>query len=587
MDRRSSRIVLLFVSIIFVTSLISPPGLMNDVDGAQGQIGRGILQTGDWVTMHINGVKYMEKPPLKYWLIAISFKIFGIHDWAARIPVSLSAILLCWLVVRMTAWALGERAGLYAGLSLGTCVGLWLFTRILIPDVMLTALVTLALWGFLRSLDTGEVHWRRWSLTSWAAAGLGILAKGLIAVVFPIGTAVVYLLFTGLWRERQTWRRLSVLPGVAILLAVAAPWHILATLQNPPYFDFTMHAESGSYRGFFWMYFFNEHILRFLNRRYPHDYNTVPPWLFWLLHFAWFFPWSAFLIRTFGLKYRSPDRAARMRLLALCWIGVVLGFFSLSTTQEYYSMPAYPAIAILIGSAMTEASDRTFRISMRTVAVVAGVALAAICGLLWASHGYAAPGDISKALATNSSDYTLSLDHMGDLTIRSFAYLRLPLAIAGLAMLIGALGGWILPGRSAAIALAVMMTLFFQAARLALIAFDPYLGSRTLGLALKQAPPGGLMIDDAYYEMSSLFFYSGRQGLMLNGRFNNLEYGSYSPGAPDVFIDDAGFVRRWKSSDRWYVASEDDKVKHLRDLVGVDSLRPIASAGGKTIYVNR
>jgi hypothetical protein len=250
-------------------------------------------------------------------------------------------------------------------------------------------------------------------------------------------------------------------------------------------------------------------------------------------------------------------------------------------------MPAYPAFAILIGSAMAEAGERGFRYSMRAAAAVAAMAFLAIAGLLWASRGYPAPGDISQALATNSSDYTLSLDHMGDLTVRSFAYLRTPLIIAGLAMLIGAVGGWILRGQRAALALAVMMTLFFQAARLALIAFDPYLGSRALGEALKHAPPGGLIVDDAYYEMSSLFFYSNRSGLMLNGRFNNLEYGSYSPGAPEVFIGDGGFVERWKSPARWYVASEDEKVKHLRELVGADSLHAIASAGGKTIYVNR
>jgi len=568
-------LALLFVSIIFLTSIISPPGLMNDVDAAQGQIARGILQSGDWVTMHLNGVKYMEKPPLKYWVIALSFGIFGVHDWAARIPLCLCAILLCWLVVRMTAWAMDERAGLYAGLSLATCVGLWLFTRVLIPDVMLTS--------FLRALDAEDVHWRGWALLSWAAVGLGILAKGLIAAIFPVGTAFLFLLIT----RQKWWRRLCVVPGLALMLAIAAPWHILATLRNPPYFDFTMHAAPGQYRGFFWAYFFNEHILRFLNRRYPRDYNTVAPWLFWLLHLAWFFPWSAFLFGAFRLTYRGNDRAARLRLLALCWIGVVLSFFSLSTTQEYYSMPAYPAFAILIGSAMAESGERGFKYSIRVAAAVAALAFLAIAGLLWASRGYPAPGDISQALATNTSDYTLSLDHMGDLTIRSFAYLRTPLVIAGLAMIIGALGGWILHGLRAVLALALMMTLFFQAARLALIAFDPYLGSRALAEALNRAPPGGLIVDDAYYEMSSLFFYSNRSGLLLNGRLNNLEYGSYSPGAPEVFIGDAGFVERWNSSGRWYVASEDEKVKHLRDLVGVGALHAVASSGGKTIYVNR
>jgi hypothetical protein len=131
-----------------------------------------------------------------------------------------------------------------------------------------------------------------------------------------------------------------------------------------------------------------------------------------------------------------------------------------------------------------------------------------------------------------------------------------------------------------------MMLLFLQAARLALIAFDPYLGSYPLANALNHAPPGRLIIDDAYYELSSVFFYTNRSALILNGRFNNLEYGSYAPGAPHVFIADPDFVEKWHSPDRWYVASEDEKLKHLTDLVGKDALHPIVHAGGKTIYVN-
>jgi hypothetical protein len=162
----------------------------------------------------------------------------------------------------------------------------------------------------------------------------------------------------------------------------------------------------------------------------------------------------------------------------------------------------------------------------------------------------------------------------------------LPLAIAGLAVLIGALGGWFLRGTRVALAFAVMMTLFYQAARLALVAFDPYLGSEPLAAALNRAPPGELIVDDPYYEMSSIFFYTNRTGLILNGRVNNLEYGSNAPDAPHVFIDDAGFTARWNSSARWYVASEDEKVSHLTGLVGLSALHPIARAGGKTVYTN-
>ena len=561
---------------------------MDDVDAVQAQISHNMIQSGNWVTPRLDGVKYLEKPPLKYWLIAGCFEIFGVHDWAARIPISLAAILLCWLTARMAGRALGADAGLYAGLALATSVGLWLFTRVLIGDVILTLAVALSIWGFFRATEAGatekEAHWRGWALSAWASAAAAVMVKGLIGAVFPFGAIAAYLAASGLWR-RETWRRLWIVPGLLVFLAIAAPWHVLATLRNPPYFDFTMHSAPGVYRGFFWFYFFNEHILRFLNLRYPHDYNTVPRWLFWMLHLVWFFPWSAFLIRA--VRVRGEDRAARLRLLSVCWIGFVLLFFTLSTTQEYYSMPAYPAFAILIGGAMAESGGRAWKYSTRAVAFIAALAFVAIAGLLIASWSYAAPGDISNGLAHNTSDYTLSLDHMGDLTIRSFGWLRLPLVLAGGAMLTGAVGGWFLRGRQAALALALMMVLFFQAARLALIAFDPYLGSETLAEALNRAPSGGLIVNDPYYELSTIFFYANRTGLMLNGRINNLEYGSNAPGAPDVFIDDAGFSTRWSSGARWYMVTEDDKAEHLRDLVGADALHAVAKAGGKTVYTNQ
>jgi 4-amino-4-deoxy-L-arabinose transferase-like glycosyltransferase len=585
--RRSELIVVLAAAIIYLTSTFAPPRLMDDVDAVQAQIAQNMLHSGDWVTAQLDGVKYLEKSPLKYWMMAVSYTTFGTHDWAARLPMSLAAILLGWLVARMAGWAFGADAGLYAGLSVVTCLGLWLFTRILIPDVMLTLAIGFTMFAFVRALDPDEVRYRRWSLSAWGSIGAGMLLKGLIAAVFPLGIAAAFLVITGDWRKRETWRRLTVLPGIGVMLLIAAPWHVLATLRNPPYFDFTMHSESGSYRGFFWFYFFNEHILRFLNLRYPRDYDTVPRYLFWLLHLAWFFPWSAFFVRAVKLRYRGADRAARMRVLALCWIGVVMGFFSFSTTQEYYSMPAYPGYALLLGSAMASAGERAWKVSLRITGVLTAMAALAIAGLLWASRGYAAPGDIAQALGKHPEAYTLSLGHMGDLTIRSFAYLRWPLAIAGLAMLMGTVAGFAWRERKAALGMALMMILFFQAARLALIAFDPYLGSYALAEALNRSPRGGLIVNNPYWEFSSVFFYTNRTGLMLNGRFNNLEYGSNSPGAPNVFIDDAGFAQRWKSGERWYVVSEDEKSGHLKDLVGEGALHLVAASGGKGLYVNQ
>ncbi len=580
-------------ALVFLGCMVSPPSLMDDVDAVQAQIAHNMLQSGDWVTARLDGVAYLEKSPLKYWMIAVCFLVFGVHDWAARIPIALSTVLLCWVTARFGAWAFGRRAGMCAGLVLATSVGLFLFTRILIPDVILTLTITLTLWGMLRAVEEGEPHPGRWAMGMWASMAAGLLLKGLIAAMFPVAIGLLYLGVTRQFFVRRTWNRFRPVAGIALLLAIAAPWHVLATLRNPPLLDFTMHSESGSYHGFFWFYFINEHLLRFLNLRYPRDYNTVPRLYFWLFHLLWLFPWSVYFPAVFGLDYRKPDRASRVRLLALCWAGFILVFFTFSTTQEYYSMPAYPALALLLGSAVASES-RALRYGTIAIAVVASLAAAAIGAILWMVRGLPAPGDIAQALNQNPNPevYTLSLGHMNDLTVKAFAYLRLPLTVAGAAFAIGAAGAW----RGAAgkwsrgivplAALAAMMVLFFHAARLALVVFDPYMSSRPLAEALLEAPPGKLIVDDQYYTFSSVFFYANRRALLLNGRVNNLEYGSYAPDAPqDVFIRDQDVPKLWAAPDRYYLVAEGPQLPRLRALLG-NNLVPVKESGGKFLLTN-
>jgi hypothetical protein len=571
--------------------MVSPPSLMDDVDAVQAQIAHNMLQSGDWVTARLDGIAYLEKSPLKYWLIAVSFMIFGVHDWAARIPIAIGTLLLCWVTARFGAWAFGRLEGMCAGLVLATSIGLFLFTRILIPDVILTLTITLTLWGLLRAVEETEPHPGRWALAMWAAMATGLLLKGLIAALFPVAVGLLYLGITRQLLVRRTWVRLRPLAGIPLLLAIAAPWHVLATIRNPPLFDFTMHSESGSYHGFFWFYFINEHLLRFLNLRYPRDYNTVPRLYFWLFHLLWLFPWSVYFPAVFRLDYRKPDRASRVRLLALCWCGFILVFFTFSTTQEYYSMPCYPALALLLGSAIA-GENRVLRYGTKTVAVVATLAAATIGAILWMVRGMPAPGDIAVALNQNPEVDTLSLGHMTDLTLRAFAHLRLPLAVAGAAFAVGAVGAWHVAAESQGrrsvpmAALVAMMVLFFHAARLALVVFDPYMSSRPLAEALLEAPPGKLIVDDQYYTFSSVFFYTNRQALLLNGRVNNLEYGSYAPDAPkDVFIVDRDVQRLWASPDRYYLVAEGPQLPRLTSLLG-NSLFHVKQAGGKFLLTN-
>src|SRR4029077_6892304 len=219
-------------------------------------------------------------------------------------------------------------------------------------------------------------------------------------------------------------------------------------------------------------------------------------------------------------------------------------FFTFSTTQEYYSMPCYPALALLLGSAMA-AGGKWIDRGTRILGAVATLAALACIAIAVAVRNLPTPGDIASALSHHPSAYTLSLGHMLDLTFDSFAYLRLPLYIAGAAFLLGALGNLRWSSMRAFLASGVMMVLFFHAARLALVVFDPYLSSRPLAEALLAAPPGKLIVDHLYYYFSSVSFYTGQDPLLLNGKFNNLEYGAAAPGAPPVFLNDAQFKDLW------------------------------------------
>ena len=253
-------------------------------------------------------------------------------------------------------------------------------------------------------------------------------------------------------------------------------------------------------------------------------------------------------------------------------------------------MPCYPALALLLGAALTEPRAATWvrrgQLALATVTSLAAVAIAIVLAQVW---NMPAPGDISRALTTQQVDaYTLSLGHMGDLTIHAFAYLRAPLLLAGIAFAIGAVTSF---KRQIAGAV-VMMVLFLHAARLALVVFDPYLTSEPLAEALNRAPHGKLILDNQYYTFSSVIFYAekyhGERALLLNGRVNNLEYGSYAPGTPqDVFINDAKFRELWQSGDLYYVCVEGPSVERLEGLVGKHALHKITASGGKYVFANR
>lgn len=247
-------------------------------------------------------------------------------------------------------------------------------------------------------------------------------------------------------------------------------------------------------------------------------------------------------------------------------------------------MPVYPAMALLLGGAMAMGGDWVRR-GTKALAVITLLAGVVALAIFFAVRHVPTPGDISGVLH-HQATYRLSLSHMLDLSFTSFAYLRFPLLLAGLTFLAGAAASFCWKGEKAFVAAALMMVLFFQAARLAMVKFDPYLSSRALAGVFERSPSGTLIVNGHYYPFSSLAFYTDRQVLLLNGRSFNLLYGASSPDAPDVFLDDARFRELWLQPQRYYLAAPDKLLSGLKEQVGDSHLFVVSTSGGKLLLTN-
>ncbi len=240
----------IFLSVQFA-SLFTPP-LLDDVDASHAQVAQHMDESGDWVTMRINGIRYLEKPPLPYWLDAALYRVFGQNVFATHLPNALAILALAWLAWLWTSRGWGPRAGLYAGLGVLTSLGPFLFTRFAIPEALLSILLLFALWCFLTGFES--VYSTRF-YGMWAALALATLTKGLIAPVFFFAAAIPLLMLSGQWRR---WRDLKPFTGILLYLLIAAPWHILAGLRNPDQgHPIGNHPTPGNVHGFWYFYFVN------------------------------------------------------------------------------------------------------------------------------------------------------------------------------------------------------------------------------------------------------------------------------------------------------------------------------------------
>ena len=360
-------------------------GLFFPDEGRYAEIPQQMVASGDWVTPRLNGLKYFEKPPLKYWLTAASFQMFGSDEWTARLPGALLGLLGV-AFTGFCAWRIwNRRTGWFAAAVLGSAWGYFLASQYLTLDISVSVFLGAGLCAFLLSQSGGR-HATRWMLLAWAAAGLAVLAKGLIGVVIPGMALCVYALLRG---DYRVFRRLEPLKGALLLLAIAAPWFVLVQQRNPEFFEF---------------FFINEHFRRYASS----GHHRAGAWWYYLpILLVGLMPWTATAIRgVWSMRWAGVrgDTSFSPAMFCVGWIGSILVFFSFSHSKlPAYILPALPAIALLVARRL----DANWRGELKWCAWSAGaaaIALGAGTALLPAWPKFSSltahhPADVSWLLA--------------------------------------------------------------------------------------------------------------------------------------------------------------------------------------------
>jgi hypothetical protein len=511
-------------------------------EGFYAQAAQHMVESGNWVTAYANDVRFLEKPPLLYWVTAVCFKIFGINEFALRLPTAFAVVALAWIVVLIVRKLADERAALAAGLSASFSIGTYIFTRETLHDIWLVLFIAVAMYAFLNwYLDPR--HPLKPALVYYAAMAGAVLCKSVIGAVFPLGIVVVFFLLS---RKRPQWRTLHVLPGFLLFSLLAVPWHWLAAIQN---------------KGFLEFFFVGEQFMRFLGKH--ETVGSVPLAVFWALILVWFFPWTAFLPAAFARARKNQDESQRILFrLASAWAIVILGFFSVSARLEHYVFPAIPALSLFVGVALHD-NDKSKPVSwaFRGLAFwgIFLVVIGAVAGIWFAT------GRGFGSLSTNPSDSAGSTDFtiLADMPLEIMLQLIHPAWITIASMAIGfGIAFWFEVHRRrvhALMCVAVVMAVIFGMTHWSLRICEGLISSKTIALAIEREARNGdrLVVVGDYEAANSLNFYQPLQVEVVDGTAPTF------PGDPGIVLTKREYLAAWRSPERMFVLAPVERIEEF------------------------
>jgi 4-amino-4-deoxy-L-arabinose transferase-like glycosyltransferase len=552
--------------------------ILDDGDALYAHIGQQMAKSGDWVTPYANGVRFLDKPPMMYWLMASSYHLFGFNEFAARFPSVLAVLGISILLFLMGKTVGGHSCGFIAGMSAALCMGTFLFTRMVFPDVLFVFFLTLSIYCFLRwYLD--KTNPLLPAVVFYAALAGAVLTKGLMGVAFPVAVVVCFLLWSGDFRRLQ---RFHIWKGGFLFLFLAVPWHTLAAQRNP---------------GFLWYFFVNEQLLRFIGKRQPFDYESISLPIFWALLLVWLFPWTVFLpaIRhLFRVDAALQSQACSIVRLCICWVAVVGVFFSLSSRIEHYSMPLFPPLLLLVGIVLAPANASLESESRRSIeygfailgilgGILALILLAVSLWLAWFSAGTPLTGEAGRLHA-----YKYYFAPLFEMPAEIVGRLKFPLLGTLFCFSLGLLTAWWVGRRgqrlAAVLVLSAMMMCFCLFTFQSLGVCEEILSSKQFGQKLNQLyRPGDTTIVMGDYETAnSINFYAAASLDVCGGTAALLQWGLRYPDAPGRVLTFSRLQEMWGRSQRIFLLVPDDRIRSLN----FKNLFFVMRSGGRTLFCN-
>ena len=525
------------LSAVLAFSGLGARPLISPAEARYALVAREMLESGDWIQPHFNHARYYEKPPLTYWCVAASFRLFGFTEFAARLPSALAYIGTVLVTFLLAFELVGSGTAPLAALIYATSLGPFLFGRFLFTDTLLVFWLSIALLGLARIIRR-PASWAG-PVMLYAGASLAGLTKGLIGLLFPLAAAAAYAVFLG---GRGFVRRLRPWLGVSIVMIVFMPWHVFLASRDPAFLPF---------------YFVHEQISRFLGRRDPIDYAPMSVPAFWTSTLLWMFPWFLFL------PIALPRRGGRWnRRLALAWIwslGIV-GFFTLTGSRmEYYALPALPALAVILGAGwrrfMTGGRRAPAILTPSLIVAAIGLAVAPIV-FLSAKQGSAALAGLVSSLDGYYREYLAS--HPGAAMVFETELLRKarPFPIVLLALGVTSFLALRMARRKHAFALWVggaVLVLGIADGGMRLVAEDRSQRAAAAIIDRDWTPGARLVVAIDYERACGVTFYTGRSTQVLAGPGPDLLFGYRRGDAPEVFLTPDEFLKNWESSDPVFV----------------------------------